>query len=325
MRTVIIGTGSYLPEKVLTNEDLEAMVDTSDEWITSRSGIKERRIASAEETCSFLATKASEAALAMASVHPSEIDMIIVCTITPDMLMPSTACLVQKKLGASKAVAFDLSAACSGFLYGLAVADNFVRNNRDMKVLVIGSEVLSRRVNWKDRSTCVLFGDGAGAVLVSGGDSQSGILSHHLHADGTLWRLLHIAGGQCPKPNTGDATDNGMQYIKMEGRDVFRLAVRAMEDSSREALEHNKLSVEDINLYIPHQANIRIIKGIAERLQLPMEKVFINIDKYGNTSAATIPIALDEANRTGRLKKGDLVLLNAFGGGFTWGASLLKW
>lgn len=325
MHTVILGTGSHLPKRVLTNQELETLVDTSDEWITSRSGIKERRIASKDETCSFLATKAAEAALQMASVSPSELDMIIVCTLTPDMIMPTTACLVQKNLGAAKAIAFDLSAACSGFIYGLAVADSFVRNNGKMKVMVIGSEVLSCRVNWKDRNTCVLFGDGAGAVVVSAGKGKRGILSNHLHADGTLWKLLHIPGGGCVTPPSRDMVDNGMHYIQMEGKDVFRLAVRAMEDSSREALEYNNLAVKDIDLYIPHQANIRIIKGIAERLQIPMEKVFINIHKYGNTSAATIPIALDEANRSGLLKKGNLVLLNAFGGGFTWGASLLRW
>ncbi len=324
-RTVVLGTGSHLPEGVLTNRDLEAMVDTSDEWITSRSGIKERRISSKDETCSFLSTKAAEKALQMAEIAPAEVDMIIVCTLTPDMLMPTAACLVQKNLGAAKAVAFDLSAACSGFLYGLAVADSFVKNRKDMKILVIGAEVLSCRVNWKDRNTCVLFGDGAGAVVVTGSNGKRGILSNHLHADGSLWKLLHIPGGGCLTQPSRHMVDNGMQYIHMQGKDVFRLAIKAMEESTREALEFNKLSADDIDLYIPHQANIRIINGIAERLKIPMEKVFVNIQRYGNTSAATIPIALDEANREGRIKKGDLVLLSAFGGGFTWGASVIRW
>ncbi len=325
MRTVIVGTGCHLPTRVLTNQDLEKLVDTSDEWITTRSGIKERRISSKDETTSFLGTEASKKALEMAQIEAAELDLIIVSTLTPDMLMPSAACLIQKNLGAEKAAAFDLSAACSGFLYGLAIADNFVRNNTSMKILVIAAEVLSCRVNWKDRNTCVLFGDGAGAVVVTGRNGKRGILSNHLYADGTLWKLLHIPGGGCLTPPSRHMLDNGMQYIHMEGRDVFKLAVRAMEDSAREALKFNKLSPEDIDLFIPHQANMRIINSIAERLRIPEEKVYVNIHKYGNTSAATIPIALDEANREGRIKKGDLILLSAFGGGFTWAASLINW
>lgn len=325
VHSIILGTGSHLPKRVLTNFDLEKMVDTSDEWITTRSGIKERRVACKEETCSFLSTKAAEKALEMAGVKPSELDIIIVCTLTPDMLMPTTACLVQKNIGAEKAMAFDLSAACSGFLYGMGVADSFIRNRKDIKALVIGAEVLSCRVNWKDRNTCVLFGDGAGAVVMTGRNGKRGVLSSNLHADGSLWKLLHIPGGGSLTPPSRKMLDNGLQYIQMQGRDVFRLAVRAMEESSREALESNNLSPDDIDLYIPHQANIRIIQGVAERLKLPMTKVFINIHKYGNTSAATIPIAMDEAKREGRIKEGNLVLLNAFGGGFTWGAALIRW
>ena len=325
VRTVIVGTGCHLPARVLTNQDLEKMVDTSDEWITTRSGIKERRISSKDEPCSFLATQAAKKALDMAGIKAAELDMIIVCTLTPDMLMPTAACLVQKNLGAERAAAFDLSAACSGFLYGLATADNFIRNNINLKILVIGAEVLSCRVNWKDRNTSVLFGDGAGAVVVTGRNGKRGILSNHLHADGALWKLLHIPGGGCVSPPSRQMLDDNLQYIHMQGRDVFKLAVRAMEESAREALESNNLSPQDIDLYIPHQANIRIINSIAERLQLPREKVYVNIHKYGNTSAATIPIALDEANCEGRIREGDLIMLNAFGGGFTWGASLIRW
>lgn len=325
VRTVILGTGCHLPTGVLTNQDLEKMVDTSDEWITTRSGIKERRISSKKESCSFLSTEAAKKALDMAQIKASELDMIIVCTLTPDMLMPSAACLVQKNLGAKQAAAFDLSAACSGFLYGLAIADNFIRNNINAKILIIGAEVLSCRVNWKDRDTCVLFGDGAGAVVVTGRNGKRGVLSSHLHADGTLWKLLHIPGGGCVTPPSRHMVENGLQYIHMQGREVFKLAVRALEESAREALEFNKLSPQDIDLFIPHQANMRIINSVAERLQIPEEKVYVNIHRYGNTSAATIPIALDEANREGRIKKGYLVLLNAFGGGFTWGASLIRW
>lgn len=325
VRTVIVGTGCQLPTQILTNQDLEKMVDTSDQWITTRSGIKERHISSKDETCSFLATEAAKKALHMAQIDPSELDIIMVCTLTSDMLMPAAACLVQKNLGAPKAAAFDLSAACSGFLYGLAVADNFIRNNMNMKILVVASEVLSCRTNWKDRNTCVLFGDGAGAVVVTGRTGKRGVLSNHLHADGRLWKLLHIPGGGCASPPSRHMVDNGMQYIQMEGRDVFKLAVRALEESAREALEFNKLSPQDIDLFIPHQANIRIMNSVAERLQIPKEKVYVNIHKYGNTSAASIPIALDEANREGRIKNGDLILLNAFGGGFTWAASVIRW
>ncbi len=325
IRSIIIGTGSHVPEKVLTNADLEKTVNTTDRWITTRTGIKERRIASDTETNSYLASCAAKKALEMADVRPQELDLIIVGTITPDMIMPSVACLVQKEIGASKAGAFDLSATCSGFLYGLSIADKFIRDNRRMKILVIGSEILSRRTNWNDRSTCVLFGDGAGAAVLTGTREEKGILSTHLHADGTLWELLTIRGLGTAYPLTEETFQQGLQYIQMQGKDVFKHAVRALESAAWEALKANGLTGDEIDLLIPHQANVRIIDYIRERLGLPQDKVFININKYGNTSAASIPIALDEANRQGRLTPGMKLLMVAFGGGFTWGSLVMKW
>ncbi len=324
-RAVITGTGAFLPRKVVTNRDLEAEIDTTDEWIRTRTGIRQRYIAGDDEPNSYLAVNASRRAMEMAGVNPSELDMIIVGTLTPDMPMPSVACLVQKELGAKKAGAFDLSATCSGFLYGLSIADKFVRDNGRMKVLVIGSEVLSRRVNWQDRTTCVLFGDGAGAAVITGTREKRGILSTHLHADGSLWEFLAIRGLGTAQPVTQDVLDKGWQYIEMSGRDVFKNAVRALESVTLEALEANHWTADDLDLLICHQANMRILDHLRERLGLAQEKVFINIDKYGNTSAASIPIALDEANRAGMLNPGMKVLMIAFGGGFTWGAVALEW
>jgi 3-oxoacyl-[acyl-carrier-protein] synthase-3 len=322
-KSIIIGTGSSAPERVLTNRDLERMVETTDEWIRTRSGIRERHIAQGETTSS-LSTAAARLALEMAGVKPAELDLIIVGTITPDMPMPSTACLVQQALGARKAGAFDVAAACSAFVYGLTIADKFIKEKPALKVLVVGAEVMSSRVDWNDRATCVLFGDGAGAAVLTGSKGRRGILSTHLRSDGSLWQLLYIKGGGCLHPPGSPALD-GVNYIRMKGSEVFKHAVRSMEEVAREALKANKLTVADLDLFIPHQANIRIIEAIAARLKVPMEKVFVNIERYGNTSAATIPIALDEAVRTGRVKKNDLVLLDAFGGGFTWGATLIRW
>ncbi len=322
---VITGTGACLPARVVTNQDLESEIDTTDEWIRTRTGIRQRYIASDEEPNSYLAVKASEKALGMAGVKSSDLDLIIVGTLTPDMVMPSVACLVQKELGALKAGAFDLSATCSGFLYGLAVADKFVRDNRKMKILVVGSEVLSRRVNWDDRTTCVLFGDGAGAAVVTGTRQRRGILSTHLHADGRLWEFLTIKALGTAHPLTPEILEKGWQYIEMSGRDVFKNAVRALEAVTWEAIKANSWTAEDIDLLICHQANMRILDYLRERLGLPEEKVFINIHKYGNTSAASIPIALDEANRSGRLKPGMNLLMVSFGGGFTWGAVAMEW
>jgi 3-oxoacyl-[acyl-carrier-protein] synthase-3 len=325
VRTVIIGTGVCVPRNVVTNRDLEQRVDTSDEWIRTRTGIQERHVSEDDETTSYLATEAARGALEMAGVRPQELDLIIVGTFTPDMPMPSVACLVQQGLGAKKAGAFDICATCSGFLYALSVADKFVRDNRRLKIMVIGSEVLSRRTNWQDRNTCVLFGDGAGAALVTGTREDRGILSSHLHADGSLGDLLTIRGLGTAHPVTPGLLDQGWQYIEMQGREVFKHAVRALESVAWEALEANGWSGDSIDLLISHQANIRILDVLRERLGLPREKVFINIHKYGNTSAASIPIALDEANRTGRLMPGMRVLMVAFGGGFTWGGLAMRW
>ncbi len=325
IRSKIVGTGSFVPEKVLTNRDLESMIDTSDEWITTRTGIRERHIAVPGENNSDLASEAAKAALSMAGVRASELDLIIVGTLTPDMPMPSVACLVQRLLGAGNAGAFDVSAACSGFLHSLSIADKFVKEDPSRKILAIGSEVLSRRTNWEDRTTCVLFADGAGAAVVTGSDDDSGILSTCLHSDGTAWDLLTIRGLGTAHPVDQELLSKGWQYIEMKGRDVFKYAVRAMESVAHESMEQAGWNNEDLDLLIAHQANIRILDFLRERLNLPREKVFINIDKYGNTSSASIPIALDEANRAGRLKKGDNCLLVSFGGGFTWAGVTMRW
>jgi len=323
-RAVIIGTGSCLPERILTNEDLEKMVDTSDEWITTRTGIKTRHIARAGEETSRLASEAARRALDMAGVTPAEVDMIVLGTISCEKAMPSCACLVQKELEAVNAFAFDINAACSGFLYGLDLADKYIRHNPDMKILVIGAENLSARTNWQDRNTCVLFGDGAGACLVTGNDQGRGILASKLYADGRLWELLHMDSAPSLNPDLCTLPSDG-PFIKMVGKDVFRYAVRAMTEAITAVLEKEGLSLADISLIVPHQANIRILKSLADYLNVPLEKIYINVHKYGNTSAATVPIAMDEANREGRLQQGDLLLICTFGGGFTWGAALVRW
>lgn len=325
----IIGTGSYMPEKVLTNEDLSKMVDTSDEWITSRTGIRERRIAAENQATSDLAAEAARRALASAGVSAEEIQLIIVATVTPDMFFPSTACFVQKKIGATNAVCFDISAACSGFLYALQVARHFINTGNRATALVIGAEKLSSLVNWKDRNTCVLFGDGAGAVVLRRAEEEteaSGrVLATVMGSDGNLADLLKVPGGSSACPITPENIESRPNTIHMEGRETFKHAVTRMLEASQQALELAGLTAADVALVIPHQANARIITAIAERLGLPDERVFMNLDKYGNTSAATIPVALDEARQAGRLKKGDVVLLVAFGGGFTWASSVLRW
>jgi len=323
-RMMIIGTGSALPKRVLTNLDLEKMVETSDEWITSRSGIKTRRIADKGEETSKLATSAAKKALEMAGLGPEDLDMIVVGTITSEIAMPSCACLVQKDLGAVNAFAFDINSACCGFLYGLDIAEKYVKANPDMNILVIGAENLSSRVNWQDRNTCVLFGDGAGAAIVSGTTSGRGMIAGKMFSDGNLYKLLWMNSAPSLNPSIAIPDHDG-SYIKMEGRDVFKYAVRALSGAVTEVLEQEGFNIDDINVIIPHQANIRILKSLADRLGIPLEKLYINVYKYGNTSAASIPIALDEANRAGLLKKEDILLLCAFGGGFTWGASLLRW
>ncbi|MDI6641447.1 MAG: beta-ketoacyl-ACP synthase III [Elusimicrobiota bacterium] len=324
----ILSTGSYLPEKVLTNYDLEKLVDTSDEWITTRTGIKERRIASSDVACSDLSVEASKKAIEDAGISAEEIDLIIVATITPDMLFPSTACLVEKKLNIKNRCAFDISAACSGFVYGLGCAKALLEAGSYSTCLLIGAEVLSKITNWKDRSTCILFGDGAGAMILKrverAAEDQSDILSVYLSSDGNYGDLLKLPAGGSLQPASFQTVQQNLHYIQMEGREVFKLAVMKMLEAAKKALEMCNLKFEDLALLIPHQANIRIIDAIAERVNLPREKIFVNLDKYGNISSATTIIALDEARKSGIVKPGDLVELVAFGGGLTWAAAVIR-
>lgn len=325
IRSRIIGTGSYLPEKILTNFDLEKFLDTNDEWIVSRTGIRERRIAADGEFTSDLATKAARQALAMAGIAPESIDLIIVGTITGDFPWPATACLVQQQLGVKGSIAFDVSAACSGFVYALATASRFIETGAVKRALVIGAEVLSRVVDWEDRNSCILFGDGAGAVVLEAQDGENGVISTHLHADGSYWELLYQKGFGSRHPASQGGLSERMPFLKMQGNEVFKVAVRSLSDVALEALAANNLTPADIDLFIPHQANRRILEATAKRIGLEDAQVYINVDRFGNTSGASIPIALDEVNRAGRLKAGDVVVLDAFGGGFTWGAALLRW
>lgn len=323
---VITGTGASVPERILTNADLEKIVETSDEWIISRTGIKERRIADPDTAASDLALEASLQAMEEAKVKPEQIDLILIGTVTPDFPLPSTACILQDKLGAKNSAVLDIVAACSGFIYGLSIAQAFINSGKYKTILVIGVEILTKITNWTDRNTCVLFGDGAGAAIVQDtNEDDKGILATYISGDGSLANLLHIPVGGTRTPLTKENIENKDQYIKMEGSEVFKSAVRSMGDASLRVLKEAKISSDQIDLLIPHQANIRIIEATAKRLKLPMGKVFVNIDKYGNTSAASVPIALDEARRSGRIKLGDITLLVAFGGGFTWGSALIKW
>jgi 3-oxoacyl-[acyl-carrier-protein] synthase-3 len=325
-RTVsIIGTGSYLPTKALTNAELEKMVETSDEWITSRTGIKERRIAAAGEFTSDLASNAAKSAIENAGIHAEEIDLIIVASITPDMLMPSTACIVQTKIGAKKAVCFDISAACSGFLYAIEVAQQFITSHTFNTILVIGADKLSSIVDWKDRNTCVLFGDGAGAAILRHRAQGHGLIATRMGSNGELGDLLHVPGGGCACPITPENVGQNLATIRMSGRETFKYAVNAMVDSARKVLDDAGLDPTDLTCVIPHQANLRIITAVAERLELPLDRFMVNLDRFGNTSAAAVAIALDEANRTGRMKVGDYVLLVVFGGGLTWASSVIQW
>jgi len=323
----IIGTGSSTPKRILSNKDLESIVDTTDEWITRRTGIKERRISSKreKENTTDLATQASLKAIEMAGISPESLDMIVVGTVTSDRQFPSTACMVQKALNADNATAFDVSAGCSGFLYALTVVHNAIRCQTCGTALVIGVERLSAILNWHDRSTCVLLGDGAGAVVVASTKEQNGILSTHLKSDGTLWKLLYSSDGNSYTPEILQSIDVKPFHLRMEGNRLFKRAVRCLSSIAKEALLHNSLSSKDIELVIPHQANMRIIEGFAKNLRISMERVYTNIRKYGNTSSASIPIALDEANREGVLSKGAHVLFVSFGAGLTWGASIVRW
>lgn len=325
LRSRIISTGSYLPEKILSNYDLEKMVDTSDEWIIERTGIKERRIADEGQAASDLAFEASKTALKKAGLKAEDIDLIIVATVTGDMPFPSTACFLQGKLGAVNAAGFDVNAACSGFLYGLYIADGFIKSGMHKKVLVVGTEVLSKITDWDDRATCVIFGDGAGAVIVGPTDEDRGIISAHINSDGRMWDFIHIPGGGSKNPASVESLEQRLHYIKMKGNETFKVAVRTLEELGVKTLEENNLDSAKLSLLVPHQANLRIIQATADRLKLPIDKVFINLDKYGNTSAASIPIALDEAVTSGRINAGDYVLLEAFGGGLTWASALIKW
>lgn len=314
----IAGTGGYLPEKIVTNGDLEKIVDTSDEWIYSRTGIRQRHVAADDETTSDLAFHASRRAIEAAGISPSDIGLIILATTTPDMVFPSTACLLQAKLGIKNAPAFDVQAVCSGFMYALATADQFMKSGAYEHILVVGSEIYSRILDWKDRGTCVLFGDGAGAAVLSR-STTPGILSSHLHADGSYADILSVPGQVC-----GGGV-KGRPLLQMEGNAVFKFAVKALGDVAEEALTANDLSKADIDWLVPHQANIRIIQATAKRMGMSMEKVVTTVDRHANTSAASIPLALDEAVRDGRIRSGQHVLLEGVGGGFTWGAVLVKW
>jgi 3-oxoacyl-[acyl-carrier-protein] synthase-3 len=314
----IVGTGSYLPEKVLTNRDLELAVDTTDEWIQTRTGIRQRHIAADSEKTSDLALAASRSALQAAGIAAGDLDLIVMATTTPDMVFPSTACLLQAKLGARNSPAFDVQAVCSGFVYGLSMADSLIRSGQYRNALVVGAEIYSRILDWSDRATCVLFGDGAGAVVLRR-DNTPGILSSHLHADGSYANMLSVPG------TVSGGKVSGRPLLQMDGGGVFKFAVKAMDDLVEEALAANGMQKSDIDWLVPHQANIRIIRASAKKLGLSMEKVVVTVDRHANTSAASIPLALDEAARDGRIRAGQHVLLEAVGGGFTWGAALVKW
>jgi 3-oxoacyl-[acyl-carrier-protein] synthase-3 len=321
----IIGTGKYVPERILTNQDLEKMVETNDEWIVTRTGIRERRIVSQEQATSDLAFNAAQAALSAAGITAADLDLIVVATITPDMKFPSTACLLQDKLGASKAAAFDLSAACSGFIYGLATASSMIASGMYRHALVVGAECLSRITDYTDRNTCILFGDGAGAAVLGPVEEGRGFRSFELGADGSGGDLLKVCGGGSRLPASAETVANKQHYIEMAGADVFKFAVRIMGSAAEEALRKADIAKADIDLLIPHQANIRIIQSSLNRLGLSEDKCMINLDKYGNVSAASIPIALAEAVEQGRVSEGDCLVLVGFGGGLTWGASVLIW
>lgn len=324
-RAAITGLGTYVPAKVLYNRDLEKMVDTSDEWISTRTGIKKRRIANPEEATSDLCREASIRAMADAGLKPEDIDLVLVATVTPDMAFPATACLVQDAIGAKSAAAFDLEAGCSGFIYGLAIGSQFIENGVYNHVLIVGAETFSRIVNWEDRNTCVLFGDGAGACILSAVQGDWGVEAIHLGADGAGGKFLTQPAGGSRLPASAETVDQRLHTIHMNGPEVFKSAVRIMAEASQTVLGKCGLGPEAVDVFIPHQANIRIIEATAHRLHLPMEKVIVNIHRYGNLSSGSIPIALDEAYRERRIRRGDIVLLVAFGAGLTWGATVLKW
>ena len=321
----ITGVGSYVPEKILSNAELEKMVDTSDEWITTRTGIKERRIAAAGELTSDMAAKAAQRAMKMAGVTAAQVDLIIVATITPDMPFPATACFVQQKIGAKRAAAFDLEAACSGFIYGLEIGQQFIMSRTYDTVLVIGAEKLSAITDWKDRNTCVLFGDGAGAAVLQNRENSHGLLTAVMGADGGRAELLFMPAGGSRCPASRESVDGRMHFLRMEGKETFKNAVQAMCAAAQEVLRRCELDISRVKCVIPHQANRRIIDAVGQRLGATPEQMFVNVNKYGNTSAASVAIALDEAVASGRIARGDLILLIVFGAGLTWGAAAIEW
>ena len=325
LKSRITGTGSCVPSTVIANTDLEKELDTSDEWIVERTGIRERRVVKHSEAASDLGVKAAKRAMKDAGVGPEDIDMVMVATMSGDMPMPSTASILQHKLGIRQAGAFDINAACSGFLYGLSVADSLVKSGASGKLLLVGVEINSKFLDWKDRATCILFGDGAGAVVLEPTRGNSGILSTRLFSDGSMWDYVCLPGGGSKHPPSADTLRSGLHYIKMKGNETFKVAVRTLEKLVIETLDENNIKASDLAMLIPHQANLRIITATAKRLKLPMSKVAVNLDRYGNTSSASIPMVLDEVARAGKIKKGEYVLLEAFGGGLTWASALIRW
>ena len=322
---IVTGTGMSVPDRVMTNHDLEKIVETSDDWIRTRTGIRERRIALPEESMSQFAVAASRRALDMAGLTPDQIELIICATVTPDVPIPATACLIQHELGCKQAAAFDMSAGCSGFIYAQSVAKQFIVSGRCKHVLVIGAELLSKFLDWSDRTTCVIFADGAGAAVMSEGDLPQGVLASAMHTDGSMSDFICMEGGGSRYPVSADTIARKMHYIKMRGNETFKIAVRSLDDVSREVLKKAGLTPDDVDWFIPHQANQRIIGAVGERLGIPAERSYVNVERYGNTSAASIPIALDEAVRAGCVKRGDVVLMAAFGAGLTWAASVVRW
>ncbi|TNF72649.1 MAG: ketoacyl-ACP synthase III [Acidobacteria bacterium] len=326
MKALVMGTGRAVPDRVLTNAELEKMVDTTDEWITERTGIKERRIAAPDESLSDFALPAAERALESAGISGSEVDMVICATVSPDMSFPATSTLIQDRIGATGAAAFDLSAACTGFVYALGIAAQFLETGWARTALVVGGEVLSKITDWTDRNTCVLFGDGAGAVVLRAAeDDKRGVLGVAMHSDGSLGDLIYLPGGGSQHPQSESVLDQSLNFLKMKGNETFKIAVRSLAEVSDEVLSRNRLSHGEVDWFIPHQANRRIIDAVGQRLEIREGRTYVNIERYGNTSAASIPIALDELNRDGKISPGDVVLLSAFGSGLTWGAGLIRW
>ena len=325
-RTAIItGTGRSVPDRVVTNKDLESIVDTSDEWIRTRTGIRERRIAAEGEGVSKYAGEAGRRAIEAAGISPEQIDLIVLATVTPDMPIPATSCLLQHELGCVNATAFDMQAGCSGFIYAQSVAKQFLLTGRCDHVLVIGAELLSKFLDWEDRTTCVIFADGAGAVVMSAGEAPRGVLASSMHTDGTMTDFICLPGGGAKNPPSAETLAKGLHFIRMRGNETFKMAVRRLEEVCREALDAAELKTDDVDWFIPHQANRRIIDAVGSRLGINDERCYVNIERYGNTSAASIPIALDEVVRQGKIKEGDVVLMAAFGAGLTWAASVVRW